>query len=50
MRETAVKFNVLPRLVLVESFVHHHTKFPQRNAKNIFDELAIEEKADMDDR
>ncbi|KAI4165350.1 MAG: hypothetical protein LQ342_001218 [Letrouitia transgressa] len=50
LRETAVKFNTFPRLVLVESFVHHHTKFPERKADNIFDELAVKEKANMDDR
>ncbi|KAL8714213.1 MAG: hypothetical protein Q9220_001942 [cf. Caloplaca sp. 1 TL-2023] len=50
LRETAGKFNTLPRLVFVESFVHHHTPFPERKAGNIFKELQSKEKAKMDDR
>ena len=50
LRETAAKFNVLPRLVFVESFVHHHTQFPERKADKIFEELSSKEKANMEDR
>lgn len=50
MRETAVKFNVVPRISLVASFVHYLTSFPQKNADNIFDYLNDEKVADMNDR
>lgn len=50
MRETAVKFNVLPRISLVASFVHYLTSFPQQKADNIFDCLNKKEVADMNDR
>lgn len=50
LRETAVKFNVLPRLVIVASFVHFLTNFPERKADNIFDTLADQKKANMQDR
>ncbi|KAL8787906.1 MAG: hypothetical protein Q9213_001933 [Squamulea squamosa] len=50
LRETAVKFNTLPRLVFVESFVHHMTAFPERKAEKIFEEFKVQERARMDDR
>lgn len=50
LRETGVKFNVLPRLCIVASFVHYLTEFPERNADRIFDTLNDWEKADMEDR
>lgn len=50
LRETAARFNTLPRLVFVESFVHHHTTFPERKAERIFEELRGKERARMDDR
>lgn len=50
MRETAVKFNVLPRLSIVASFVHYFTKFPERSSVSIFDNLNEKDKANMNDR
>ena len=50
MRETAVKFNTLPRLVFTTSFVHWLTQFPERKEENIFAALADPKKARMDDR
>ena len=50
MRETAIKFNVVPRLSLVASFVHYLTSFPQKKADNIFAYLNEKDKADMNDR
>lgn len=50
LRETGAKFNILPRLVFVTSFVHWMTQFPEREEENIFEALADEKKARMDDR
>ena len=50
LRETAGKYNTLPRMVFVESFVHHHTQFAERKAANIFEELRAKDKANMEDR
>ncbi len=50
MRETAVKFNVVPRISLVASFVHYLTTFPQKRAGDIFAYLNEKDKADMNDR
>lgn len=50
LRETVVKFNTLPRLVFIGSFVHWMTAFPERTEDNIFETLADERKANMDDR
>lgn len=50
LRETGAKFNTLPRLVFVTSFVHWMTQFPEREEENIFEALADEKKARMDDR
>ncbi|KAK4690249.1 hypothetical protein P7C71_g6495, partial [Lecanoromycetidae sp. Uapishka_2] len=50
LRETAVKFGTLPRLVFVGSFVHWMTSFPERNEDHVFEALADEKKANMADR
>lgn len=50
LRDTAVKFDVLPRLVVVASFVHYLTQFPERETDNIFDTLNDQGTANMDDR
>lgn len=50
LRETAVKFNVLPRLVIVASFVHYFTELSEKNSDNILEKLGTEEGANMDDR
>ena len=50
LRETAVKFNTLPRLAFTTSFVHWLAKFPERNEGKIFEALADPKKARMDDR
>ncbi|OIW29654.1 short-chain dehydrogenase/reductase-like protein [Coniochaeta ligniaria NRRL 30616] len=36
LRETAVRFNVVPHVVLVSSDGHHFARFPERNQPNIF--------------
>ena len=50
LRQTSIKFNVVPRLNIVASFVHHLTTFEERKAENIFDLLGDEKKANMQDR
>ncbi|KAI9817911.1 MAG: hypothetical protein M1832_004531 [Thelocarpon impressellum] len=50
LRETAVKFDVIPRLVVVASFVHFLTKFPAAKSERIFDALNDEKQAEMNDR
>lgn len=50
LRETGARFNTLPRLVFVTSFVHWMTQFPEREEERIFEALADEKKARMDDR
>lgn len=50
LRETAAKFNVLPRLVFVASFVHFLTKFPEQKSDNIFATLNDKRTANMNDR
>ncbi|KAI9799896.1 MAG: hypothetical protein M1833_003818 [Piccolia ochrophora] len=50
LRETATKFNVLPRLVIVSSDVHEITSFPERKGANIFETLNKEAAANMSDR
>lgn len=42
--------NTLIRLVFVTSFVHWMTQFPEREEEKIFEALADEKKARMDDR
>lgn len=50
LQETAQRFNTLPRLTIVASDVHFVTKFKERKAERIFDELNNEKSADMPDR
>lgn len=50
LQETAQRFNTLPRLTIVASDVHFITKFKERTAERIFDELNNEKNADMPDR
>lgn len=50
LRETAVKFNTLPRIVFVTSFVHWFTQFQEQKEKNIFEALADQSKANMANR
>jgi len=47
LRETSVKFDTVPRLVFVTSFVHWLTKFEERKEEKIFEALADERKANM---
>jgi len=39
LRETAMKYNVTPHLVIVSSDAHAHAKFPEKNSPIIFDTL-----------
>ncbi|KAI9874539.1 MAG: hypothetical protein M1830_009639 [Pleopsidium flavum] len=48
LRDTAVKFDVLPRLVIVASFTHYLTQFPEGKTDNIFNTLNSKETANMD--
>jgi NAD(P)-dependent dehydrogenase (short-subunit alcohol dehydrogenase family) len=41
LRETALKYNVHPRLSIVASDLHFVVKFPERNAEDIFGKLNI---------
>ncbi|MCJ1481674.1 hypothetical protein MMC06_001833 [Schaereria dolodes] len=50
LQETAAKFNVLPRVVVVSSDLHFNTSFPERKADNIFNTLNNEKTARMGDR
>ncbi|KAL9100545.1 MAG: hypothetical protein Q9163_004083 [Psora crenata] len=50
MRETSVKFNTTPKLVFVVSSMHWHTEFKERKEEKIFDALADEKKANMQNR
>ena len=50
LRETATKFNVIPRLVVVASDLHFLTSFPERKSDDIFDTLSYKETANMADR
>lgn len=50
LRETSVKFEKEVVLTFTGSFVHNMTKFPERQAENILDGLAIEKDARMNDR
>ena len=50
LRATAVKFNTHPRLVFTTSFVHWMTKFPEQKETKIFEALANQQKARMNDR
>jgi retinol dehydrogenase-12 len=50
LQETAQNFNTLPRLTIVASDAHFITKFKERKAERIFDELNNEKGVDMLDR
>ena len=50
LRESAVKYNITPRLVIVSSEVHQFTSFPERESANIFKTLNDKETARMSDR
>ena len=50
LKETATKFNVVPRLTIVSSDLHFVTKFSERNASKIFDALNDKTKTNMGDR
>jgi retinol dehydrogenase-12 len=50
LRETSLAHNKETVLTFTGSFVHYLTEFPERKADNIFKELAIKEKARIDDR
>ena len=50
LRETATRYNVTPRLVIVSSEVHHWTNLPERNSPDIFKALNDKETADMAQR
>jgi retinol dehydrogenase-12 len=47
LRETSLKYNTVPRLVFVTSFVHWHTKFEEQKEEKIFEALADKSKANM---
>lgn len=47
LRETAVKFDTIPRLVFVTSFVHWLTKFEEQKEDQIFEALADKSQARM---
>ncbi|EXL74904.1 hypothetical protein FOPG_10017 [Fusarium oxysporum f. sp. conglutinans race 2 54008] len=50
LRASAIKYNKPGVLSFTGSFVHYVTEFPERNAPNIFEDLADEGKARMADR
>ena len=50
LRETAMKFKTVPRVVFVTSFTHFFTQFEERKEERIFDTLADKSKANMADR
>ena len=50
LRETAVKFDKIPVLTFTGSFVHFDTRFPERKEANVFEGLAKEQGARMNDR
>ena len=50
LRETAVKFGTVPVLTFTGSFTHAQANFPEREAENIFERLADEKSARMNDR
>lgn len=50
LRETAQRYNVVPRLTVVSSDLHFITAFRERNANNIFEALSDEETANMGER
>ncbi|KAI4128640.1 MAG: hypothetical protein LQ347_004096 [Umbilicaria vellea] len=50
LRETAIKFNATPHLVIVSSEVHFFTSFPEKSSGNIFKTLNDKVSANMQDR
>ena len=50
LQETATRFNVRPRLVVVASDLHFMTSFEERKAQSIFDKLREKETANMSGR
>ncbi|KAL8938430.1 MAG: hypothetical protein Q9216_003904 [Gyalolechia sp. 2 TL-2023] len=50
LQETATRFNVRPRLVIVASDLHFVTNLEERKASSIFDNLREKETADMSSR
>ena len=50
LRQTAVKYNTVPRIVFVTSFVHWLTKFQEQKEERIFEALADKNKANMASR
>ncbi|KAI9830184.1 MAG: hypothetical protein M1826_004986 [Phylliscum demangeonii] len=50
LRQTATRFNVVPRLVIVSSEVHFRSPFPERHAAQIFTQLSDKQNANMEDR
>jgi NAD(P)-dependent dehydrogenase (short-subunit alcohol dehydrogenase family) len=50
LRETAMKFGTVPVLTFTGSFTHAQATFPEREAANIFEKLADEKTAKMNDR
>lgn len=50
LQETATRFNVRPRMVVVASDLHFTTNLEERKAESIFDELRDEKTADMPKR
>lgn len=50
LRETAVRYNVTPRLTITSSNVHFFTQFPEKSSSDIFKTLADRDTANMADR
>ncbi|KAG4026716.1 hypothetical protein MFRU_037g00270 [Monilinia fructicola] len=50
IRETSVQYGTRGVMSFTGSFVHHLTKFPERRAGNVFEELRDEARSDMRDR
>ena len=50
LRETSKRFNTTPKMVFTTSFVHSMTIFPEQKEQHIFEALADEKKADMEQR
>ena len=50
LKETSKKYNIQPRLIIVSSEVHGWTKFAERNATNVFNELSNKSTANMGER
>ncbi|KAI9810193.1 MAG: hypothetical protein M1827_006639 [Pycnora praestabilis] len=50
LRESALRYNITPHLVVVSSEVHAFTSFPEKDSPNIFKTLNEKETANMGDR